>query len=204
LRKVNGWRLPNDPSLIADAVRLGRSAVSLGRDDSVALYFAGHALAYVGGEIDEGAELVDRGLALNPNNARGWYSSGWTKIFAGDPEQAGDHFARAMRLSPLDPLTPTMQNGIAVSCFFMGRYDEASLWAGKAIREWPNYAGGHCTYAISRALAGRLAEAQDAVARLDKLKAGLRLSNLKYMLPLRRQEDSAKFTEGARLAGFVE
>ncbi|HLW92573.1 MAG TPA: adenylate/guanylate cyclase domain-containing protein [Roseiarcus sp.] len=203
LRKARGWQTP-DASQVADAVRLARSAASLGREDSVALCFAGHALAYVGHEIDDGVAFVDRGLALNSNNARGWYASGWTRVFGGAPEQAVDHLARAMRLSPVDPLTPMMLNGIGASYFFMGRYDEAALWTGKAIREWPSYAGSLFFCAASQALAGRLTEARETATRLNELKAGWRVSNLKDLLPLRRPTDLAMLEEGARLAGIAE
>jgi hypothetical protein len=63
----------------------------------------------------------------------------------------------------------------------MGRYDEASLCAGKATREWPNYAGGLVICAVSYALAGRLLEAQETTDRLNNLKTAWRLSNLKEM-----------------------
>ena len=67
----------------------------------------------------------------------GWLFSGWVRIWLGEPEMAIEHFARAMRLSPLDPLIFVAQSGIAVAHFFAGRYDEASSWAEKALREQP-------------------------------------------------------------------
>ena len=46
-----------------------------------------------------------------------------------------DHFAQAMRLSPLDPHTIAMQAGTAFAHFLAGRYDEASSWTEKACRK---------------------------------------------------------------------
>ena len=54
---------------IAEAERLARRAVELGKDDAVALCYGGFALAYVVGELDDGAAFIDRALALNPNLA---------------------------------------------------------------------------------------------------------------------------------------
>ena len=75
----------------------------MGKDDAVALCTAGIALAYVVGDLDDGAAFADRALVLNPNLAWAWLFSGWIKVWLGEPEIAIEHFARAMRLSPQDP-----------------------------------------------------------------------------------------------------
>ena len=67
---------------IAEAGRLARRAAELGRDDAVALGGAGMALAYVVGDLDDGAALIDRALALNPNFAWAWLFSGWIKVWS--------------------------------------------------------------------------------------------------------------------------
>jgi hypothetical protein len=67
---------------------------------------------------------------------------------------------RAMRLSPLDPLTFLAFGGIAWTHFFAARYDEMSSFAEKALQERPNYVQGMRMAAAGYALAGRLAEAQ--------------------------------------------
>ena len=65
---------------------------------------AGIALAFVVGDLDDGAAYIDRALVLNPNLAWAWLFSGWVKVWLGEPEVAIEHEARAMRLSPHDPL----------------------------------------------------------------------------------------------------
>ena len=56
---------------IAETARLARRAGELGRDDAVALCSAGIALAFVVGDLEDGAALIDRALVLNPNLALG-------------------------------------------------------------------------------------------------------------------------------------
>jgi hypothetical protein len=51
---------------------VGRLAVSLGRDDAVALAYGGFVLAYVAGQLDDGAAFVDLALTINPNWAYAW------------------------------------------------------------------------------------------------------------------------------------
>ena len=58
--------------------------------------------------------------------------------------------------------------------------------------------------AASNALAGRMEEAQQAMARLRQIDPELRISNLKNLTPLRRPEDRARYEEGMRKAGLPE
>jgi TolB-like protein len=188
----------------SEADRLARRAAEVGRDDAVALARAGFALAYVVHDLDGGVALIDRALLLSPNLAEVLHFSGWARIYLGDPEVAIEHFACAMRLSPLDPSIFTMQMGTAFAHFFAGRYDNASSWAEKALREKPNYHPALRIAAASNALAGRLKEAQTAIALSRRLNSTPHISNLKNQIPLRRPEDLARYAEGLRKAGLPE
>ena len=123
----------------------------------------------------------------------------------GEPDLAIEHLARAMRLSPLDPFMFTMQGVTAFAHFFAGRYDEASAWAEKAFWQRPNILATLRISAVSNAFAGRLEEAQKAVARALELDPEMRISNLKDRIgAFRRPEDYAKYAEGLRMAGLPE
>ncbi|HKX06712.1 MAG TPA: adenylate/guanylate cyclase domain-containing protein [Stellaceae bacterium] len=204
MRKVNGWMI--DPANeTAEAGRLTQRAVELGKDDAVALATGGWAQAYVVRDLDTGVALIDRALALNPNLAAAWLWGGHVKIWLGEPDAAIERLARAMRLSPLGPYVPRMQNATAHAHFYDGRYDEASSWAAMALQDAPDLQPALRTSAASNALAGRLELAQKAVARLRQLNPALRVSNLRdVMAPFRRPEDFARYEEGLRQAGLPE
>ena len=203
-RKVSNW-MTNREHEVAEAGRLARRTVELGRDDAAALCSGGYALTYVVGDLDDGAGFVDRALALNPNLATAWFFSGWTKIYLGEPDSAIEHYARAMRLSPLDPLIEWMQTGTAYGHFFAGRYDVASSWVGMTLRASPGSHSSLRIAAASHALAGRPEQAQKALARLRQVDPALRISNLRDRLgPYRRPEDLARYEEGLRRAGLPE
>jgi TolB-like protein/Tfp pilus assembly protein PilF len=161
IRKGSGWMIDRAQET-AEAVRLARRAAELGWDDAVALCGAGLPLAWGGGELDDGAALIDRALQLNPNLAMAWLFSGWVKVWLGEPEVAIEHLARAMRLSPHDPNVFNMQAATALAHLFAGRYAEASSWAEAAAREKPNHLIATSVVAASGALAGRLSEAEKA------------------------------------------
>jgi TolB-like protein len=202
-RKVSGW-MTDRPKEAAEAERLARQAAELGRDDPIALCAAGMALAYVVGDLDEGAALIDRALSLNPNLAWAWLFSGWVRVWLGQPEVAIEHEAKAMRLSPHDSAFFNMQAATALAHFFAGRYVEALSWVERAIRAQPNHIIALCTAAATSALLGRNGEAKTALVRLRQLDPALRISNLEEVIPIRQPEHFAIWAEGLRKAGLPE
>ncbi|HKS87496.1 MAG TPA: adenylate/guanylate cyclase domain-containing protein, partial [Pseudolabrys sp.] len=203
LRKGNGW-MANRPYEIAEAARLARRAVDLGPDDATALAGAGYALVFVVHDLDKGAAILDRALQLNPNLAGTLVSCGWTNAFLGEPDQAIKYIDDARRLSPLDPMSFRTLGAAAFAHFVAGRYDDASLWAEKALQERENYLPAIRDLAAANALAGRDAEAQAAVAQLRKVNPAMRVSSVKEWLPFRRPDDLRRLEDGLRKAGLPE
>ena len=202
-RKVNGW-MTDHAREIAEGARLVRRAVELGKDDAVALARSGHALGHLVGDLDGGIALIDRALVLNPNLAAAWFLGGFLRLWRGEPDDAIERFAHAMRLSPLDSEMYRMQAGTAMAHLLAGRFDIASSWAEKAYRELPSFLMVVAVIAASHALAGRADEARRAMQHVRKLDPALRISNLKDWLPLQRPEHLATFADGLRKAGLPE
>jgi TolB-like protein/class 3 adenylate cyclase len=201
--KSCGW-LTDPAHAIAETARLARRAGELGRDDAGALCSAGSAIAFVVGDLDAAAGYVDRALALNPNLAWAWLSSGLIKVMLGEPEVAIEHAAQAMRLSPHDTQVFVMQTIIGFAHFFGGRYAEALSWAERATREHPEHIPATCVAAASGALTGNRAAAESAVARLHQLMPELRMCNLKEIFPIRRPDHFERWAEAMRKAGLPE
>jgi adenylate cyclase len=202
-RKVNGWIV--DPvQEVAEAERLGRRAVELGPDDAVALSGGGYALVFVAHDLNDGPAFIERALALNPNLAWALFSSGWTKAFLGDAEGAIAQLSQAIQLSPLDPHGFRAKGGIAFAHFLAGRYEEAITWAEASLRQRPTYQAAIRELAAASALAGRIPEAQKAMARLRQLDPARRVSTVKDWVPLRKPDDLRNLEEGLRLAGLPE
>jgi len=202
--KFNGW-ISVTPSEIAEVTRLAQRAVELGKDDAFALATGGYALAFVVQDLGVGTALIDRALVLNSNFAEAWNFGGWVKNFLGEPETAIERFARAMRLSPLDPWAMGMRGGTAFAHFFLGSYDQAASWAAITLRDNPDFQPGLRIAAASNAMAGRPEQAHKAMARLRQLNPALRVSTLKDVVgPYRRAEDLARYEEGLRRAGLPE
>ena len=203
MRKANGWMADREQETV-ETERLALKAVDLGRDDAVALSLGGEALAFVVGNYNSGAALIDRALGLNPNLATAWLFSGWVRADLGDTETALQHLATAIRMSPVDPFMFDMLNAVAVAHLLAGRFEEASSWAERSLREKPDFLASLRFAAASYAHAGRTEDAQKVVSRILALDPGQRISNLADVVSIRRAADMALLAEGLRKAGLPE
>lgn len=202
-RKVNGW-MTDRSAETAEGVRLAHRAVELGQNDAVALSRGGHALAHLAGDMDGGIALLDRALVLDPNLSSAWFLSGYLRALSGDSDRAIECFTWAMRLSPLDREIYRMRAGMAMANLFAGRFDEASSWAEKALRDAPSFLAVVAIIAASHALAGREQEARQALHTLRELDSTLRVSSVKDWLNVRHVEGLALLEDGLRRAGLPE
>jgi tetratricopeptide (TPR) repeat protein len=117
-----------------------------------------------------GAETsFKRAIALNPNLAAAWFYSGYVKLWLGEPNTAIEHFARAMRFSPVDPTMPRLQAATADAHFHAGRHDEAAAWVALALRDAPDHHNALRINAAANALIGQLERAGNSIARLRQL-----------------------------------
>jgi tetratricopeptide (TPR) repeat protein len=190
-------------STVAEGVRLARRAVALGRDDADVLAAAGHAVSRLAGELESGADLIDQALALDPNSAQAWTWGGWIKVWRGEADAAIAWFARAMRLSPLDPRLHVMQAGTASAHFVAGRYEEARVWGERAVRGQPSRGPALRVAAASLALTDRPEAARGMMAALRAADPELRVANLRERAPW-APDAFARLAEGLRRAGLPE
>jgi len=202
-RKMNAWMTDREKE-VAEGIRLARRAVGLAKDNAVALARGGHAIAFLGHDLDSGIALLEQAIHFNPNLALAWYLSGWLRAYNGEPDMAIERLGRAMRFSPLDPTLYHMKVGIAFAHLLARRFDEASAWAKEAFRDEPNYLPAAAVVAASNAHAGRMEDATKAMARLRQISPALTASNLKDLWPFRRAEDFEIWSYGLRKAGLPD
>jgi tetratricopeptide (TPR) repeat protein len=201
-RGSGGWM--NDRAKeSAEAERLARRAVALGRDDAVALSTGGFALSDICGNVDDGDAFVERALTLNPNLASAWLFSGWIKASKGEAALALERLAYAGRLSPNDPQDFSRHGAMCFAHFVAGNYLEALACAEAGERIKPNFLFPLLTIAICGALAGRNEQARNAMARIRQIDPTLRISMISTIQTM-RPEDFVRWKEGLRLAGMLE
>ena len=202
-RKSMSWIV--DPAGESAEIRRLADRVSVvGRDDALALSWAGFSLVWICREYDSGAALVDRALAINENLAVGWINRGFVSIYVGQHEAAVGQLLRAVRLSPMDPEFHRPATALAFAHLLQGRHDEASLWAARAVSHRSDWMSGWWASALANAFAGDIDKARKSVARIRQLNPKLHIAGFHDVIPFRRPQDTARVMEGFRLAGLPE
>jgi adenylate cyclase len=192
-----------DPvSARTEVLRLAQMAVAAGDEDPTILTVLGAAYTIVGGHGIAG-RLLEKALALDPNSAWAWNRSGWLQSYLDCPEVSIEHFKRALRLSPFDPMNFNVFFGISGAHFVAERYRDAALWAEKALLDRPSAIWIYRNLVAVYALLGREADARAGLALLlneyPDLTVSKVLSALVYSPPT-----LGRIAEGLRKAGMPE
>ena len=194
LRILNGWAEAPEESR-SKAGDLARQALRMTQNDPGVLVNAAHVLAQLGEDIGAMIGLVERALAMNPSFARGWYISGFLRIFAGHHDLAIQHIETALRLSPRGGLGNHL-SAIGTAYFFKHRFDEAASTLHLSIQDHPGHAAAFRVLAACYAHMGRLDDAQGIIARLRAITP----EALPTLMNWRNPEDRELFLSGLRLA----
>jgi TolB-like protein/class 3 adenylate cyclase len=191
---VSGWT--DDPERNRrEGVDLARRALRVARDDPGVLSMAAYVFGYFGEDIDTAIALIDRSLELNPSFARGWGSSGWLRLWAGQPDRAIAHFETALRLSPRDRAVAPLL-GIGIAHFLARRFEEARATLLRSLQEFPGWVPNYRFLAACCAQMGRLDEAREIVQRLQALTPVVIPSAMHW----RNAEQRELYLAGLRLA----
>jgi TolB-like protein/class 3 adenylate cyclase len=202
-RKVYGWSADVTRESV-EALELARKAIELGKDDPLVLTKTGFVLAYVVGEVEEGAALLARAINLDSNLASARTGRGWTHIYLGEGDAAIEQFQIALRLSPLDRRIYSAQTGMAFAHFFDGRYEDTISWATVATRQQPNFVSAHRILTAALAMSGRFDEARQACLHALQIDPTQRISGIADRTPFRRPADIERFAQAFRIAGMPE
>jgi adenylate cyclase len=201
-QQVTYMRSPDPAADRASALRLAQEAASLDSHDPLVLTVLSAAYNLVG-QFDLGLTAVEKALTLDPNSAWAWLRSGWSNTYMRRHDTGIEHFQRAMRLSPLDPMRFSALIGIGAAYFAKGQCDEAAQWIEKGLRERPDATWGYRLLTAAYAEADRLEEAKQAVARFLDAYPDMTVSKAidaaPPSSPLR-----GRMAEGLRKAGLPE
>ena len=151
----------------AQAQKLAERAATLSGDDPMILTVLGTVHTMVR-KFGTARVLLERAVTLDPNAAWAWQRLGWLETYLDHPEQALEHFARALRLSPLDPMNFNVHAGMGSAYEVAKNYDEAVLQYQRALEEQPHaeWIFRHLASALSGA--NRMVEAKQAYTEMTK------------------------------------
>jgi adenylate cyclase len=188
-----------------EGATLARSAIADSPDDPTALQFAALAVAILGHDLDAAHAAIDRALVLNGNSAGVLGTSGWVHFYRGDFDVARDHYTRAIRLSPLDPLLDAFQSGLAGAQSFgePAELEQALDLLDKVLQRAPRSFPALQGRIEALVMMGRITEAKEAARALMSFYPRFSISTFQLRAP-HRPAILDKHVQIYRAAGIPE
>jgi adenylate cyclase len=137
-------------------------------------------------DLESGAVLLERALALDPMSAWAWERSGWLNTYLGQSGVAIRHFKRAISLALARSQNAYRFIGIGSAYFDAGHYEEAACWKRRAVLEQPGVAWVNRTLAVSYARLGDRLAAIDALNALRRYNPDVTISQVLGAVPFTR------------------
>jgi len=169
----------------AKALEIAERAALFAGEHAPSLVAIGAAISLTSGDVVRSRLLIDRALLIDPNNAWGWSRSGWTALYEGTPNLALEHFERAERLSPFDPLRFGFLLGRASCNSRLGNLEKAVELVREAMNANPGMNWAYRLLVGYLMLLGRTEEAKIAMTSFLNAYPHVSLDYLKAALPRR-------------------
>ncbi|ETW97029.1 MAG: hypothetical protein ETSY2_45340, partial [Candidatus Entotheonella gemina] len=198
-----GW-VQDDGLSITEAEVFSRKALDLDPEDDMALTIAGHLQSFAYHNFDQGLQLLERALQLNPNSSFAWATSAATYCYIGEPEEALRRLAKSRELCPFDPYAVVYENNYSVAYTIAERYSEAVEWGRKVTHDNPTFTNGYKPLIASLGHLGQTEEAREYIQRLLSLEPEFSISAFSKKYPLQKETDKQKYIDGLRKAGVPE
>ena len=189
---------------VQHAVGYARMALASGSDDATVLGNAGFLILQLGLGYDEGFALLRRAVEENPNNAGVLTNIGIACLLAGDLAESEAYLRRAIRLNPNEFDTHWQLTGIAHIRMAEGRYEEALEVAKRSLGVNAGYDATYWMIIAANAYLGRMADAQEAVRRLQQISPHVTLARIRRGQRSLDPHRIDVLIEGMRLAGLPE
>jgi TolB-like protein len=196
----SGWEMDLEAARRC-AVGLARGALASDSSDPQVMARCGTVFATLGGAHAEGAALLDRAIAANPNCAEAYFRGSWVSMWNGDFATA---LSRADINERLDPLSAeeVARTGIrAAARFFLRDFDAAIEAADRTIRRAPDLHAVRCVLIASLSHAGREGEARAQAAELMRRNVGFTRAFTGVTHPFRYEWMADLFLDGLAKAG---
>lgn len=179
-RAVYNWS-DDVPGSRARAQRFAERAAELSSNDPLILTVLGTVSTIVR-NFGTARVLLERAVMLDPNSSWAWARSGWLETYLDCPENALENFARALRLSPFDPMNFNVYAGMGSAHEVAQRFDKAARHYQRALEERPNayWVYRHLASALSGA--GRMDEAGQAFSMMMQCYPDLTVARVREAL----------------------
>ena len=156
-------------------------------------------------KTNEARRAAGRSIALDPNDPEAHVAMAWALIVSGEPEEALNFLATAIRLNPKYPSHYVLARGVAL--FQHGDLEQAAEVFEEGFRRNPTAIAILPAYASVLAHLGRRKEARETLLTLRPGSDQTTLENLPFAFPIRIWEGGPKrfgerLFDGFRIAGL--
>ncbi len=188
-----------------DGMRAADLAIEIDRSLSFAHSTKGLLLAFSPDRdrIDEALASAQRSYELNPHSMAALTALSFIEIVSGEPESAIEHLLEALRLSPRDPLRPTVLLNLAMASGCARRYADGVTYATLGIREAPGFAPLYAHLAVNHVGLGEIAKARAALEESTRIAPGQVERSLAGFM-FRKPEHQRRGTTFLRVAAGLE
>jgi len=183
------------------AERAARAATLADSGDPWAHYALGCVHMYALRFDDSRAEF-EWALRLNPSFslAQGYY--GLLLAYCGRGEEAELATARALRLSPRDPLSAVYLGIASYAQYIQGNYKEAIRLAREGVRQRPDFPATHRILTAAIGMGGEDEAAKAALQELRRAQPSISLEWIVERVPFQQDSERQHYLEGLRRAGL--
>jgi len=203
MQQTRGW-IPASGPEVEEGIMMARRAIAAARHDPEVLRMAGFVLAHLSGETELALEALDRAVGLNPNHAHAYGLRAMVLGWLNRNDEAVLSAEQAIRLSPEHEFAFMFYQAFAAAHMGAGRYEEALLWADRAVRANSGAPALRVKLSLCGHL-GRLEEAEKCLRLLREVHPEPTVAAMMSELPKGLSpERAALMAEGLRKAGLPE
>ena len=197
-----GWQRQPTKSR-AMSLEMARKAVDLDKEDEFSHTQLGLALLFAK-RHEEAIQRLRTAIKLNPNISPAMGGLGMVLVYTRQHEEGLECLHKAMQLSPKDLFLQFYVLQTGFSYFIEERYDEARMWAEKALHENPNLPGAYRLLVSAHGMLDNLDEARAALEQFGRLAPGVTIAATLEAVPFAYEDEAERFAEGLRRAGMPE
>lgn len=201
LRVGQGWS-PDPKADSHEALRLAEAAMERDETNVRALAGLGHYKSYLFRDYEGALALFERAVKANPSSAWAWGRSSPTYSYIGEGDEAVRRAERALRLSPLDPLSFIYYSALCIAHYTRGDYAMAAQCGQIALRQNARYTAAACPTAASLSALGRKNAAQELATGILRINPGFRVSVHAARYPYRENARRARLERHLIAAGL--
>ena len=198
---VYNWTEDFEGERLKGMALIERAARHIG-EDATGLAALSTAVMLLEGNARRALTFTERALKVDSNHAWAWMRQGFGLVYTGKPDEALQSFAKAERLSPLDPFGFNVHIGMGLAHFAAGRYEEALRYPLMVLDERPGMTWPYRDVATYRAHAGDLEGAREALDAFVYLRPPMTLKAMADGLRFMEGDLLERYIEGLRIAGW--